>query len=127
MRSQLKRSREELDQNRDQDETKSNYRIKHTNSQAYSLRDSEDRFMTVEKLSDEISILKKERMELEELLLDRDAKAVENRFDLVANGQEINRLRRRVNELENLKQNDNGSASNVSGYNLHLRFIEYIY
>lgn len=65
-----------------------------------SLRDSEDQFMREERLRDELEKARRQRVELEAGLLDRDARALEYRFDMEAKADEADRLRRRVSELE---------------------------
>ena len=65
-----------------------------------TLRDSEDKFLREERLKDDLDIAKKQKIELEAAILDRDARAIENRFDLEAKEQEVERLRRRVKDLE---------------------------
>lgn len=65
-----------------------------------TLRDSEDRFMREERLKDDLDIARRQRLELEAALLDRDARAIENRFDLESKDAESERLRKRVRELE---------------------------
>ena len=65
-----------------------------------SVRDSEDRFLREERLKDELEIAKRQRLELEAALLDRDARAIENRFDLEGKEGEVERLRKRIRELE---------------------------
>lgn len=67
------------------------------------MRDSEDRFLHEEKLKEDIAASKRQRLELEAALLDRDARAMEHKFDLLANDQEITRLRRRIRELESFR------------------------
>jgi len=64
------------------------------------LRDSEDRFMREEKLRDELDSARRQRLDLEAALLERDSKAMEHRFDLEARATENDRLRRRLRELE---------------------------
>jgi DNA repair exonuclease SbcCD ATPase subunit len=64
------------------------------------VRDSEDRFLREERLKDELEIAKRQRLELEAALLDRDARAIENRFDLEGKEGEVERLRKRIRELE---------------------------
>ena len=65
-----------------------------------SLRDSEDRFLREERLKDELDIARRQRLELEAALLDRDARAIEHRFDIESKEGEVERMRRRVRELE---------------------------
>lgn len=65
-----------------------------------TLRDSEDKYLREERLKDDLDIIKKQKIELEAAILDRDARAIENRFDLEAKEQETDRLRKRVKELE---------------------------
>jgi centrosomal protein CEP290 len=64
------------------------------------LRDSEDRFMKQERLKEDLEGARRQRLELEAALLDRDSSAMESRFDLEARTQENERLRRRCRELE---------------------------
>ena len=49
-----------------------------------TLRDSEDKYLREERLKDDLDIAKKQKIELEAAILDRDARAIENRFDLEA-------------------------------------------
>jgi hypothetical protein len=65
-----------------------------------SIRDSEDRFMREDRLREEAGLLRRERAELEVALLEKDARALEMRFDLESKQQEAERLRRRCRELE---------------------------
>ena len=53
-----------------------------------------------QKLRDDIDHLKNQRIELEAALLERDARALENRFDLESRRDEIERLHRRLRETE---------------------------
>ena len=55
------------------------------------MRDSEDKYLREERLKDDLDIAKK-KIELEAAILDRDARAIENRFDLEAKEQEVERL-----------------------------------
>ena len=64
------------------------------------MRDSEDRYLREERLKDDLDIAKKQKIELEAAILDRDARAIENRFDLEAKEQEVERLKKRVKDLE---------------------------
>lgn len=64
------------------------------------LRDSEDRFMREEKLRDELDSARRQRLDLEAALLERDSKAMEHRFDLEARAAENDRIRRRLREVE---------------------------
>lgn len=64
------------------------------------LRDSEDRFLMEQKLKDDIDHLRRQRVELEAALLERDARALENRFDLESRQDEIDRMTRRLREVE---------------------------
>ena len=65
-----------------------------------TLRDSEDKFMREERLKDELTQARQQRLELESALLERDSRAMEHRFDLEAREQEVVRLKRRNKELE---------------------------
>lgn len=65
-----------------------------------SLRDSEDQFHREQRLRDDLELARRQKVELEAALLDRDARAMENKFDLEAAETEAERLRRRVKELE---------------------------
>ena len=68
--------------------------------QGRSLRESEDRFLREERLKDELEIARRQKLELEAALLDRDARAIEHRFDLESKEVEVDRLKKRVRELE---------------------------
>lgn len=70
-----------------------------------TLRDSEDKFMREERLKEDLARARQQRLELEATLLDRDARAMESRFDLEAREQEIERLKRRNKELEQAYRN----------------------
>lgn len=65
-----------------------------------NVRDSEDRFLREERLRDELDFTRRQRLELEAALLDRDGKALESRFELEAATGNLQRLQRRVKELE---------------------------
>lgn len=67
---------------------------------AKTLRDSEDRFLREEKLKDDLDFAIRQKLELESALLERDARAIEQRFEIEASELEIDRLKRRVKELE---------------------------
>ena len=71
-----------------------------TMSRTQQLRESEERFLKEEKLKDDYDHLQRVKLELESLLLERDNKILEAKFDLESNRQEIDRLRRRNSELE---------------------------
>ncbi len=60
--------------------------------------------MQEERLRDEIDFLKRSKLELESALLDRDSKVLESRFDIEAAEVDIERLRRRVSELEQVNR-----------------------
>lgn len=64
------------------------------------LRQSEDRFLTEERLRDEVDFARRQRTELESALLDRDAKALELRFENETLNSDRVRLQRRIHELE---------------------------
>ena len=57
-----------------------------------SLRDSEDQFLREERLKDDLDKAHRQRLELEAALLDRNARAMENRFNLEARDDEVTRL-----------------------------------
>lgn len=65
-----------------------------------SIRESEDRHRLEDRLKNDLERARRQRLELEATLLERDATAMENRFDLVSRDEELGRLRRRVKELE---------------------------
>jgi len=79
-----------------------------------SLRDSEDRYLREERLKDDLEIARRQKLELEAALLDRDARAIEHRFDLESKDVEAERLRKRIRELENAYR----SAAAASGAKL---------
>lgn len=56
--------------------------------------------MREERLRDDLDLVRRQKLELEAALLERDARAIESRFDLEASELEIGRLKRRVKELE---------------------------
>ena len=66
-----------------------------------TLRDSEDRFLREERLKDDLDIARRQRLELEAAMLDRDARAIEARFDLESREHDTERMRKRIAELEN--------------------------
>ena len=80
-----------------------------------TLRDSEDRFMREERLKDELSKSRQIRYELEAAILDRDARAMEIKFDLEARDQEIERLKRRNKELETAYKSMSSMAEHNAG------------
>lgn len=92
-----------------------------------SLRESEHRFLREEQLKDEITMLKRQRLDLEGALLDRDSKAVSYKFDLAAQEDEKSRLRRRIYELElamtKLSTKNNLSSGTDGGYVIPSRII----
>ena len=79
-----------------------------------SLRESEDRFMRDERLRDDLERSRKQRLDLEAALLDRDSRAMEIKFDLEAKTQDVERLRRRCKELESAYRTIS-SSTGVSG------------
>ena len=79
-----------------------------------SLRESEDRFMRDERLRDDLERSRKQRLDLEAALLDRDSRAMEIKFDLEAKTQDVERLRRRCKELESAYRAVS-SSTGVSG------------
>lgn len=79
-----------------------------------SLRDSEDRFLKEEMLKDELNIARKQRLELEASILERDSQAMELRFDVEAKEGENARLRRRVQELESMCRSMGGKVGGAS-------------
>ena len=83
-----------------------------------SLRDSEDRFLREERLKDDLEVAKRQKLQLEADMLDRDARAIEARFDLESNEADSDRLKRRVRELENAYRAaaaSGGSKTSVRG------------
>ena len=81
-----------------------------------SLRDSEDRFHREEKLRDELDFARRQRLDLEAAVLERDSKAMENRFDLEARTAENERLRRRLREVESALKNSTISGGKKSAW-----------
>lgn len=68
--------------------------------------------MREEKLRDELDYARRQRLDLEAAILERDSKAMEHRFDLEARTAENERLRRRLREVESaLKTGPTGAAS----------------
>ena len=65
-----------------------------------NLRDSEDRYMKAEKLKEDLEKARRQRLDLEAALLDRDSRAMENQFDIAAKDQELDRLKRRLSEVD---------------------------
>lgn len=83
------------------------------------LRDSEDNFLRSERYKEEAELLKRQKVELEASLLDRDSQLLEMRFDFEAAQSEASRLARRVQELQQAYrslQNMTGTAGlGISG------------
>jgi DNA repair exonuclease SbcCD ATPase subunit len=65
-----------------------------------SLREEEDAFMREERLRDQLDTARKQKMELEAILLEKDSRIIELNFDAEANNVEVARFRRRTHELE---------------------------
>jgi len=59
---------------------------------------------TVSRLRNELEVARRAKLMLEGQLLDRDARAVEARYEVEAREGEIRRLRRRVTELEEMRE-----------------------
>ena len=68
------------------------------------LRASEDRFVQTERLKEELHAARKQRLELEANLLERDSKSLELRFEVESKENENMRLRRRLKELESVSR-----------------------
>lgn len=89
------------------------FQLKAAKNGSSSLRASEDRFMQLERMKEELHAARKQRLELEASVLERDSKSLELRFEIEAKEGENIRLRRRLKELENvsrtLQQNSSGS------------------
>jgi chromosome segregation ATPase len=87
-----------------------------------SLQASEDRFHSEERLKEDLILLRKQRAQLEAAVLEKDCRALENRFDLESKQNELLRLQRRLKEVEAAYQTsqailtDQGNAS-VLGLN----------
>lgn len=80
------------------------------------LRQSEDQYQKEQKLYDEIDLMKRHKIELESVLLDRDTTLMEMRFEEDQHHLEVERLRRRNRELETLlKQARNSGAEHGHG------------
>lgn len=79
-----------------------------------SLRDSEDRFMREERLKDDIDHARRQRLDLEAAILERDSRAMEHRFDLEARTSENERLRRRLHELEAIVKSTPGTTKRTA-------------
>lgn len=79
------------------------------------LRESEDRHHRVEKMRDNLDQARRQKVELEAAILDRDAKAIENRFDLEAKDLEVERLRKRIKDLENAYKSTSSSLAGTVG------------
>ena len=47
-----------------------------------SLREDEEAFLREERLKDDLDLSRRQKLELEAALLDRDARAIESKFDL---------------------------------------------
>lgn len=70
------------------------------NTGGRSLRESEDQYLKEERLRDDLDLARRQKLELEAALLDRDSRAIESKFDLEASELEVERLKRRVKELD---------------------------
>ena len=70
--------------------------------------------MRDERLRDDLERSRKQRLDLEAALLDRDSRAMEIKFDLEAKTQDVERLRRRCKELESAYRTVS-SSTGVSG------------
>jgi DNA repair exonuclease SbcCD ATPase subunit len=78
---------------------------KYFSSQARNgMRESEDRFLREERLRDELDVLRRTKLGLEASLLERDSQALEQRFNVEAAQVDVERLRRRVSELEQVNR-----------------------
>jgi centrosomal protein CEP290 len=67
---------------------------------APSLREEEEMYLREERLRDDLEALRRQKQELESLLLDKDARIMTLSFDIDANAGELSRCRRRIRELE---------------------------
>lgn len=70
------------------------------NNGGRSLRDSEDQYHKEMRLKDDLDLAKHQKLELEAALLERDSRHIAGQFDLEASELEIDRLKRRVRELD---------------------------
>lgn len=75
------------------------------------LRASEDRSIQIERLKEELQAARKQRLELEANLLERDSKSLELRFEVESKEAENGRLRRRLKELESATRQYQRQAS----------------
>lgn len=97
----------------------SNNNSNNNSGRASSLRESEDRYLKEERLKDDLDLARHQKLELETALLDRDARAIESRFDLEASELEVVRLKRRVKELEAAYKALNTTVNIGGGGSLH--------
>lgn len=67
---------------------------------APSLREEEEMYLREERLRDDLEALRRQKQELESLLLDKDSRIMTLTFDIDANAGELSRCRRRIRELE---------------------------
>jgi chromosome segregation ATPase len=79
------------------------------------LRASEDRFLREERLHDELDFARRQRLELEAQLLERDAQTLELRFESEEKAAERLRLQRRVKEQEDVIRQLREAAGHLIG------------
>lgn len=85
------------------------------NSANNPLRASEDRFLREERLHDELDFARRQRLELEAQLLERDAQTLELRFESEEKAAERLRLQRRVKEQEDVIRQLREAAGHLAG------------
>ena len=83
-----------------------------------SVRSSDDAFLRVEDLEEQLAAVQRERKQLQLQVLGQDSAALEQRFDLNLKEQEVERLRRRIRELEaaNVLRGGGGGGGGGGGF-----------
>jgi hypothetical protein len=82
---------------------------------ASSLRASEDRYLREEILRDELNLARHARLELESHVVEKESKMMEYRFEIDSKETELIRLKRRINELENITRTIGGAGGGGGG------------
>lgn len=80
------------------------------------LRGEEEQYMRLEQMRDDLDSARRQKMELEAIILEKDSRIIELSFDVETVSTDIGRYRRRTQELENYCRElnaDNGKASAV--------------
>lgn len=85
------------------------------------LRDEEDQFLRLEQMRDDLEAARRQKMELEAVILEKDSRIIELSFEAESASNDIDRYRRRTQELENycrdlVSQNGKPSAAVKSAW-----------